>query len=364
MLRTFSRALLCVVLLSLLGVSVVSLTAGCCGYGFGRRYPHQRGLRRRRSGQRGRCRFRARLHRADEHRLAGRDPQRLVAHGRHRLAQLSDRRRHGDSGRRLRRLQRGRHARTPAASGSARAATRRASTTARRWSTSSGSPPRRATATTSTAARSARAPSRSSSPPASRRARRTTVPTPAAALATVKGQVKVNEVLANGTGSGSTQQLDAIELYNTGTTSVNLAGWWLSDDKPTDKDVLPATMGSVIAPAAAIAAGATPSDELPDLPGRGERDEQLPQPGHLPRQQRQRLARQQGLRDRGEWRQRGPRRARRNRRRPAQLRQRRGRGRGRPDERGRHDEPLSRRHRELGREHRHARRDERLWQPG
>ncbi len=82
-------------------------------------------------------------------------------------------------------------------------------------------------------------------------------PTPAAALTTVKGQVKVNEVLANGTGSGSTQQLDAIELYNTGTTSVNLGGWWLSDDKPTDKDVLPATMGSVIAPVAAISAGAS-----------------------------------------------------------------------------------------------------------
>ena len=81
-------------------------------------------------------------------------------------------------------------------------------------------------------------------------------PTPAAALATVKSQVKVNEVLANGTGSGATQQLDAIELYNTGTTSVNLAGWWLSDDKAADKDVLPAA-GSVIAPAAAIAAGAT-----------------------------------------------------------------------------------------------------------
>jgi hypothetical protein len=80
-------------------------------------------------------------------------------------------------------------------------------------------------------------------------------PTPAAALATVKSQVKVNEVLANGTGSGDAQQLDAIELYNTGATSVNLAGWSLSDDKPADKDVLPA--GSVIAPAAAIAAGMT-----------------------------------------------------------------------------------------------------------
>ncbi|HWB21689.1 MAG TPA: lamin tail domain-containing protein [Gaiellaceae bacterium] len=81
-------------------------------------------------------------------------------------------------------------------------------------------------------------------------------PTPAAALATVKGQLKVNEVLASGTGSGASQQLDAIELYNTGTTSVNLAGWWLSDDKATDKDVLPAA-GSVIAPAAAISSGAS-----------------------------------------------------------------------------------------------------------
>ena len=81
-------------------------------------------------------------------------------------------------------------------------------------------------------------------------------PTTTAALATVKSQIKVNEVLASGTGSGAAQQLDAIELYNTGTTSVNLAGWWLSDDKAADKDVLPAT-GSVIAPAAAIAAGST-----------------------------------------------------------------------------------------------------------
>ncbi|HEY2167070.1 MAG TPA: lamin tail domain-containing protein, partial [Jatrophihabitantaceae bacterium] len=71
-------------------------------------------------------------------------------------------------------------------------------------------------------------------------------PDPAAALATVKGQVKVNEVLADGTGSGTSQQLDAIELYNTGTMSVPLAGWWLSDDKSTDKDVLPA--GTIIAP--------------------------------------------------------------------------------------------------------------------
>src|SRR5262249_61505165 len=86
-------------------------------------------------------------------------------------------------------------------------------------------------------------------------------PDPAAALATVKSQLKVNEVLADGTGSGDAQQLDAIELYNSGTTSVNLAGWWLSDDKPADKDVLPA--GSVIAPAASIAAGAThPTDFL------------------------------------------------------------------------------------------------------
>jgi hypothetical protein len=81
-------------------------------------------------------------------------------------------------------------------------------------------------------------------------------PTSTAALATVKSQVKVNEVLASGIGSGVAQQLDAVELYNTGTTSVNLAGWWLSDDKAADKDVLPAT-GSVIAPAAAIAAGGT-----------------------------------------------------------------------------------------------------------
>ena len=71
-------------------------------------------------------------------------------------------------------------------------------------------------------------------------------PDPAAALATVKSQVKVNEVLADGAGSGNSQQLDTIELYDTGTTSVNLAGWWLSDDKSTDKDVLPA--GTVIAP--------------------------------------------------------------------------------------------------------------------
>lgn len=88
-------------------------------------------------------------------------------------------------------------------------------------------------------------------------------PSAAAALVTVKSQLRVNEVLANGTGSGAAQQLDAIELYNTGATSVNLGGWWLSDDKPADKDVLPATMASVIAPAGTIAAGAThPSNYL------------------------------------------------------------------------------------------------------
>ena len=71
-------------------------------------------------------------------------------------------------------------------------------------------------------------------------------PAPETALATVKAQVKVNEVLASGTGTGDAQQLDAIELYDTGTVSVPLAGWWLSDDKAADKDVLPA--GTVIAP--------------------------------------------------------------------------------------------------------------------
>lgn len=71
-------------------------------------------------------------------------------------------------------------------------------------------------------------------------------PAAATALATVKAQVKVNEVLASGNGSGVNQQLDSIELYNLGSTSVSLGGWWLSDDKAADKDVLPAA--TVIAP--------------------------------------------------------------------------------------------------------------------
>jgi Lamin Tail Domain len=81
-------------------------------------------------------------------------------------------------------------------------------------------------------------------------------PDPATALAAVKAQLKVNEVLTNGTGSGNSQQLDAIELYNTGTTSVSLGGWWLSDDKATDKDVLPA--GTVIAPVGITGSSTTP----------------------------------------------------------------------------------------------------------
>jgi len=82
-----------------------------------------------------------------------------------------------------------------------------------------------------------------------------TCPDAATALTTVKSLVRVNEVLADGTGSGTSQQLDAIELYNTATTSVSLGGWWLSDDKPADKDVLPA--GTVIAPVAV--AGSSPT---------------------------------------------------------------------------------------------------------
>ncbi|HEX4191312.1 MAG TPA: lamin tail domain-containing protein [Marmoricola sp.] len=69
-----------------------------------------------------------------------------------------------------------------------------------------------------------------------------TCPTPATALATVKGMVKVNEVQPTGAnGTDSKQLTDWIELVNTGTYGVNLAGWWLNDNGGTsDKDVFAA----------------------------------------------------------------------------------------------------------------------------
>jgi hypothetical protein len=71
-------------------------------------------------------------------------------------------------------------------------------------------------------------------------------PDPATALATLKAQIRVNEVLADGNGAAPSQELDAIELFNTGIASEPLGGWWLSDDKSADKDVLPA--GTLIGP--------------------------------------------------------------------------------------------------------------------
>jgi hypothetical protein len=87
-------------------------------------------------------------------------------------------------------------------------------------------------------------------------------PAATTALATVKAEVKVNEVLADGTGSGTGKQLDAIELYDAGTTSVPLAGWWLSDDTATHKDVLP--VGTVIRPAGFLTyrVGASPTSQF------------------------------------------------------------------------------------------------------
>ena len=42
---------------------------------------------------------------------------------------------------------------------------------------------------------------------------------------TLNAQVVINEVYCGGGNSGATYKNDFIELYNTGGTSVNLAGW-------------------------------------------------------------------------------------------------------------------------------------------
>lgn len=72
-------------------------------------------------------------------------------------------------------------------------------------------------------------------------------PAAAAVATTLLGQLKVNEVMADNASDTSSVQLpDWIELTNTGSTTVDASGWILSDNKASDKDVLPA--GSFIAP--------------------------------------------------------------------------------------------------------------------
>ncbi len=67
-----------------------------------------------------------------------------------------------------------------------------------------------------------------------------TCPSAAAAATAVKAQIKVNEVLAdNANGTDGRKGSDWIELTNTGKTSIDLGGWWLSDDTAADKDVFP-----------------------------------------------------------------------------------------------------------------------------
>jgi hypothetical protein len=74
-----------------------------------------------------------------------------------------------------------------------------------------------------------------------------TCPTPAAVTTAITSTLKVNEVMADGaTPTGGTQEPDWIELYNGGPTTLDVSGYYLSDNKATDKDVLPA--GTYIAP--------------------------------------------------------------------------------------------------------------------
>jgi hypothetical protein len=98
-------------------------------------------------------------------------------------------------------------------------------------------------------------------------------PTPTAALTTVKGALKVNEALADGVNGTDGKQLsDWIELVDTATYGVNLAGWWLNDNGgAADKDVFPAgtyigasTGASASRPNAeqAYAVGGQPSSQL------------------------------------------------------------------------------------------------------
>jgi hypothetical protein len=63
-------------------------------------------------------------------------------------------------------------------------------------------------------------------------------PSEAAVTADIESHIHVNEVMADE--SSFVPAADWIELDNTGPATIDLTGWWLSDDTATHKDVLPA----------------------------------------------------------------------------------------------------------------------------
>jgi hypothetical protein len=85
-------------------------------------------------------------------------------------------------------------------------------------------------------------------------------PSEADVTADIKSHIHVNEVMADE--SSFDPAADWIEVDNTGPATIDLSGWWLSDDTATHKDVLPA--GTFIDPDS-LHGGGPDSDPSADL---------------------------------------------------------------------------------------------------